>query len=259
MIAVVTGGSRGIGFAVAGQLVRRDCQVVLVARDRARGEQAVSRLGSASLVVADLSTRAGIDSAAGALLELCPKIDVLVHNAGIWPMKLVRTPDGFEQAFAVNHLAPFLLNLRLEQRLRASGCRVVQVSAGLYGKGRFDPERTPTGADFHRIRTYCSTKLANLLTVPLFAERWKNTGVTIDAVHPGVIKTDLGDPGGALGAVMKFVKRSWAPPSSGATPVVRLAFASGSGRYFDMNALAAGPDDPVLASRVWEQALGYVT
>jgi NAD(P)-dependent dehydrogenase (short-subunit alcohol dehydrogenase family) len=259
MIAVVTGGSRGIGYAVAEQFVRRDCQVVLVARDRARGEQAASALGSASLVVADLATLAGIREAADEILQLCPKIDVFVHNAGIWPVKRVLTPDGLEQAFAINHLAPFLLNHRLEQRFRDSGSRIVQVSAGLYIKGRFDPDRTPTGEDFHRMRTYCTTKLANLLTIPMFAERWRGAGVTIDAVHPGVIKTDLGDPGGVLGAVMKFVKRSWAPPSSGALPVVRLAFESGTGRYFDQNALADGPNDPAMASRVWGQAMTYVS
>ncbi|MBP2327706.1 NAD(P)-dependent dehydrogenase (short-subunit alcohol dehydrogenase family) [Kibdelosporangium banguiense] len=258
MMAVVTGGSRGIGYAVAEELVRRECQVVVVARDRARGEQAVSALGPASLVVADLSTIAGIQSAADQILDQCPKIDVFVHNAGIWPTRLVRTPDGLEQAFAVNHLAPFLLNHLLEPRLRDSATRVVQVSAGLFVKGRYDPQRTPTGEDFHRMRTYCTTKLANLLTVPVFAERWRNTGVTIDAVHPGVIKTDLGDTGGLLGLLMKFVKRSWAPPASGAKPVVRLAFTTGNGRYFDQNALAEGPKDPVLAQRVWDQAVAYV-
>lgn len=259
MMAVVTGGGRGIGYAVAEEFVRRDCQVVVVARDRARGERAVSALGSASLVVADLATLAGVRAAAAEILRQCPKIDVFVHNAGIWPMRRVLTPDGFEQAFAVNHLAPFLLNLELEQRFRDSGSRIVQVSAGLHVKGRFDADRTPTGEDFHRIRTYCTTKLANLLTVPMFADRWCSAGVTIDAVHPGVIKTDLGDPGGVFGAVMKFVKRSWAPPSSGALPVVRLAFESGTGRYFDQNALASGPSDAAMSARVWDQAMAYVS
>ena len=257
MVAVVTGGSRGIGYAVAEQFVRQGREVVIVGRDRTRGSQAAAQLG-AQLVVADLSTVAGTRSAASALLELCPSIDVFVHNAGIWPTRLVRTEDGLEQAFAVNHLAPFLLNMLLEERFRAGGTRLVQVSAGLWVKGRFDLDRTPTGEDFHRMRTYCTTKLANLLTVPLFAERWRNTGVTIDAVHPGVLKTDLGETGGLMGLVMKFVKRSWPPPSAGAAPVVRLAAESGSGRYFDKNALAEGPADAQLASRVWEQALTYV-
>lgn len=245
--AVVTGG-RGIGFAVAEEFVRQDCRVVLVTRDRARGEQAVAALGdSAELVVGDLSVLADIRAVADELRQL-DRVDLLVHNAGIWPTKLVRTPDGFEQAFAVNHLAPFMLNHLL------SPARVVQVSAGLYIKGKVDPDRTPSGADFHRVRTYCTTKLANLMMVPLFARR----GLTIDAVHPGVIKTGLGESGGLLGLVLKFVKRSWPPPEAGAEPVVRLAFAEGSGRYFDRHdevALQPVATDHVLAKRVWEQAI----
>jgi NAD(P)-dependent dehydrogenase (short-subunit alcohol dehydrogenase family) len=76
-------------------------------------------------------------------------------------------------------------------------CRtVVQVSAGLYVKGRADLGRTPTGLDFHPVRTYADTKLCNLLLVPRFAERWRHAAVIINAVHPGVIRTGLGTAGG---------------------------------------------------------------
>ncbi|MFG3704632.1 SDR family NAD(P)-dependent oxidoreductase [Micromonospora sp. NPDC047670] len=265
--AVVTGANRGIGFAVAAGLVRQGCRVVLVTRNRARGEQAVAALGvppggaggSAELVVGDLSVLSSIRAVAAELHSRCDRIDVLVHNAGVWPTRLVRTEDGYEQSFAVNHLAPFLLNHLLEERLR----RVVQVSAGLYVKGRVDPDRTPRGADFHRMRTYCDTKLANLLTVPLFAEHWKDAGVTIDAVHPGVIRTGLGDPGGVPGLLLKAIKRRWEAPAVGAARVARLAFAPGgeSGRYFDGDRqvpLAPVADDPALARRLWDQGMAHV-
>ncbi|MEU5529643.1 SDR family NAD(P)-dependent oxidoreductase [Micromonospora chersina] len=267
MAVVVTGANRGIGFAVAGELMRRGCRVVLVARDPVRGEQALAALraspggaaGSAELVVGDLSVVSSVRAVAAELRGRCERIDVLVHNAGVWPTRLVRTEDGYEQSFAVNHLAPFLLNHLLEKRLR----RVVQVSAGLYVKGRVDPNRTPWGEDFHRMRTYCDTKLANLLTVPLFAQHWADTGVTIDAVHPGVIRTGLGDTGGVLGLLLKVVKRRWDTPEAGAAPVVRLAFASGagSGRYFDGDRpvpLAPVADDPALARRLWDQGMAHV-
>lgn len=265
--AVVTGANRGIGFAVATDLVRRGCRVVLVARSRARGEHAVAALGaspggaggSAELVVGDLSVLSSIRAVAVELDSRCDRIDVLVHNAGVWPTRLVRTEDGYEQSFAVNHLAPFLLNHLLEEQL----VRVVQVSAGLYVKGRVDPDRTPRGEDFHWMRTYCDTKLANLLTVPLFAKHWENAGVTIDAVHPGVVRTGLGDPGGVKGLLLKAIKRRWDAPEAGAAPVTRLAFAPGerSGRYFDGDRpvpLAPGADDPVLARRLWDQGMAHV-
>jgi hypothetical protein len=129
---------------------------------------------------------------------------------------------------------------------------VVQVSAGLYVKGAVDPERTPVGADFHPIRTYANTKLANLLMLPLFARRWQ--AVTIDAVHPGVIRTGLGDRRGPLGLLLKAVKLTWRSPEEGARPVVRLLHAPGSGRYF--NELREEPVayDTDLARRLWDDA-----
>jgi NAD(P)-dependent dehydrogenase (short-subunit alcohol dehydrogenase family) len=217
--AVVTGGNRGIGYAVCESLVAKGYRVLAVTRSTAVPP-------GAEPVNGDLSNRRTVAALATTLAGTCDTIDLLVHNAGVWPTRLRRNEDGLEESFAVNHLAPFQLNLALEERLR----RVVQVTAGLYVKGRVDPDRTPTGADFHRIRTYCDTKRANLLLVPLFARRWQDAGVTIDAVHPGVIRTDLGDPGGVLGAVLKLVKRRWAPPTEGAAAVVDLAERSGTGR-----------------------------
>ncbi|OUC95860.1 SDR family NAD(P)-dependent oxidoreductase [Streptosporangium minutum] len=265
--AVVTGGNRGIGYAVAARLLQDGCEVVLVARDRERGEAARASLAGSGgtrvrLVVGDLSSVRKVRATARALGETCPRIDVLVHNAGLWPSRRVLGEDGLEQAFVTNHLAPFLLNHELEPLLVASGARVVQVSAGLYVNGRADPERTPTGLDFHPMRTYADTKLCNLLLVPRSAERWKNAGVTINAVHPGVIRTGLGDRGGPLGYLLKAAKLLWKSPDAGARPVVRLALAEETagqtGRYFHIDAeqpLAPVAADAALAERLWTQAL----
>ncbi|WP_433258871.1 SDR family NAD(P)-dependent oxidoreductase [Streptosporangium sp. CA-135522] len=265
--AVVTGGNRGIGYAIAARLLQDGCEVVLVARDRERGEAARASLAESGgtrvrLVVGDLSSVRKARAAAEALGESCPRIDVLVHNAGLWPSRRMPSEGGLEQAFVTNHLAPFLLNHELEPLLVASRARVVQVSAGLYVKGRADPERTPTGLDFHPMRTYADTKLCNLLLVPRFAERWKDAGVTINAVHPGVIRTGLGDRGGPLGYLLKAVKLLWKSPDVGAGPVVRLALAEQvarrTGRYFHIEVeqpLAPVAADAALAERLWTQAL----
>lgn len=243
--AVVTGGNRGIGYAVCESLIHKGFRVVAVIRD-----PAASRPPGVDVVYGDLSSRQTVAALAAALADTCETIDVLVHNAGIWPTRLRHNEDGVEESFAVNHLAPFQLNLALEDRLR----RVVQVSAGLCVKGRVDPERTPYGKDFHRMRTYCDTKRANLLLVPMFARRWQDAGVTIDAVHPGVIRTDLGDPGGVLGAVLRLVKRRWASPADGAAPIARLADEDGTGRYFDETTESTMPNEPELAQALWTQA-----
>ncbi|MFI0354592.1 SDR family NAD(P)-dependent oxidoreductase [Actinomadura sp. 9N407] len=257
--AVVTGANRGIGYAVAQGLLRHGYDVVLVSRDRARGEAARASLGGGRLVVGDLSSVRAVRETADALTEACPRIDVLVHNAGLWPSRRVLNEEGLEQSFVTNHLAPFLLNHALEPVLLASSTRVVQVSAGLYVKGKADPERTPEGLDFHAIRTYCDTKLCNLMMMPLFAERWKDAGVTIDAVHPGVIRTGLGARKGPVGLLLKAAKVVEKKPETGARPVVKLALArpERDGRYFHLEKeqpLAPVAADTARARRLWEQA-----
>jgi NAD(P)-dependent dehydrogenase (short-subunit alcohol dehydrogenase family) len=243
--AVVTGGNRGIGYAVCESLVAKGFRVVTVVRDPAAATPA-----GVEVLHGDLASRRTVTALAADLRDTCDTIDVLVHNAGVWPTRLTLNEDGIETSFAVNHLAPFQLNLALEDRLR----RVVQVSAGLYVKGRVDLERTPAGADFHRLRTYCDTKRANLLLMPEFARRWQDGRVTIDAVHPGVIRTELGDPGGALGMVLRLVKRRWATPADGAKPIVALATGTGTGRYFDVDTETPFVAEPELARQLWAQA-----
>ena len=242
---VVTGGNRGIGQAVCEALTHKDFRVVAVTRN-----PAAPMPPGVEVVTGDLASRRTVAQLAEALSETCPTIDVLVHNAGVWPTRLRHNEDGIEESFAVNHLAPYQLNLALESRLR----RVVQVSAGLYVKGRVDPARTPWGKDFHRMRTYCDTKRANLLLTSLFAQRWQDAGVTIDAVHPGVIRTTLGDPGGALGVVLRLVKRRWASPEEGAAPIARLTAETGTGRYFNIDNEEPVPTDPDLSRQLWDQA-----
>ncbi|MFB4306624.1 SDR family NAD(P)-dependent oxidoreductase [Actinomadura sp. GTD37] len=244
----VTGGNRGVGRAVAAEAARRGHRVVIVARRPDAGEAAAREIG-AELVVGDLSSVRAVRELAGAL----PGVDVLVHNAGLWPSRRELNEDGFEQAFFTNHLAPFLLNRLLEERLR----RVVQVSAGLYVTGRVDADRTPTGDDFHAVHTYANTKLANLMMVPLFAERWKDAGLTIDAVHPGVLRTDLGARTGLFGALLKTIKWTLKPPSKSGPPVADLITADGTGRYFNVKKetpLKAKALDAPLAARLWADA-----
>ncbi|ONH61700.1 retinol dehydrogenase [Frankia sp. CcI49] len=298
--AVVTGGNRGIGLAVASRLLHASVRVVLVARDPARGEQARAQLdadwrarnalntGSTGaghdagrprvlLVVGDLSDVAGVRATAAAVLDACPTLEILIHNAGIWPASRILNADGLEQAFATNHLAPFLLNHLLQERLAASRARVVQVSAGLYVKARIDLDQTPRGEDFHPIRTYATTKACNLALVAPFARRWQDagTGIRINAVHPGVIRTGLGDRRGPLGLLLKTAKRFWTPVEQAAPPITRLALdteagagtapvvnggqdlGTVTGRYFEIGQempLASPLDDTALARRLWVQA-----
>jgi NAD(P)-dependent dehydrogenase (short-subunit alcohol dehydrogenase family) len=267
---VVTGANRGIGYAVVSALASHpqasSHRIVMVCRDTASGALARDALAQTTqaelvLVPASLDDIRSIRAAAEHIGQACPRIDALIHNAGVWPARLIRNTDGLEHAFVVNHLAPFLLNRCLEHRLAESKARVVQVSAGLYVKGKVDLERTKTGDDFSALTTYATTKLCNLLLLGRFAERFRPLGVTINAVHPGVIRTGLGDRGDLLGVVLKLVKRLWKEPEQAAPPILRLtldpALASTTGRYFDGSteqALLPIARDAGLADALWQQA-----
>ena len=268
-VCVVTGGNAGIGRAIVEALAQQQAQVVLVSRDKARGETAVQEIHSAlpqaniDLVVGDLSSVSGTRQLAQTLLNRYPAIHLLVNNAGVWPTQKQLNEDGLEMGFMVNHLAPFMLNQLLQERLRASApARIVNVSAGLYVNGRVDLQKTPYGHDFHPIRTYASTKLCNLLCLPLEAEQLAGSGVTINAVHPGVINTKLGIMRGPLGWLMKLVKRSWATPEQGAIVPVWLAtapeLAEVNGRYFNEKEeapLADVAQNTELAQQLWQLSL----
>lgn len=266
---VVTGGNKGIGYAIVEALARQQVQVVLVSRSRERGQAALAQLqagvqqGRFTLVVGDLGTIAGTRRLAEALLDTLPRIDVLINNAGIWPTQKVVNADGLEIGFMVNFLAPFMLSQLLKERLAASApARIVHVNAGLYVRGSVDLEKTPYGADFGRIRTYASTKLCGVLTLAREAELFAPHGVTVNMVHPGVVNTDLGQMSGVMGWLLKRIKRGWMTPEEGATVPVWLAtsadVADKTGLYFneqkEVLPLAEAAKDGQLADELWQFA-----
>lgn len=239
---VVTGASSGIGLALAEALAGRGFRLLLSGRDRARLAEAAGRARRCGVevveLVSDVSTIEGTKALAERILTEAPRLDVLIHNAGVLPTERVLTSDGFEVSFAVNHLAPFLLNHLLRGRLVASGpARVVQVSAGLYVAGKVDLEQGPLGLPFHPFATYGSSKLWNLLATLELARELEGSGVTVNAVHPGVIRTRLGDLAGVKGALLGVVKRFWGSPEKGARGPLYLAtsadLAGVTGRYYD--------------------------
>lgn len=221
---IITGASRGIGRALALGLSQRAeahaDRLVVIARDQSslQGLAEAVRPRCPTLIhPADLSRLAGVADLGQRLVEAVQPGAVLVHCAGIWPTTPQRT-DGLETAFVVNCLAPLALQAPLLQAGRLS--RVLLIGAGLMIQGRFDAEQTPVGADFSRLRTYASTKLAGAVAFRDVARR--HPRVDFAAVHPGLVNTDLGALAGPLGWLLRWVKRSWETPEVCAARLLRL-------------------------------------
>lgn len=265
-VLVVTGGNAGIGFAIVDQLAAMGGHVVMISRDSAKGAAAADVIrtrhpgGTLDVVQGDVGTTASTKDLATRLLGAYPRIDVLINNAGVWPTKRFVNTDGLETAFAVNHMGPYILSRMLLPRLRETApARIVNVNAGLYVNGKLDLAVTPYGHAFSPLRTYADSKLCNMLFTAELARRIEGSGVTINANHPGVIRTELGVPKGPLGPVLRLVKRFWGTPEEGAKAPVWLAtsdeLAGVSGRYYFLQKETAMNDtarDEALAQGLWD-------
>lgn len=245
---LVTGGNRGIGKAIVTKLYKEGHALVLHSRSLEQGREAAkeiqvsvsepSSLPEIECIAGDLSDIAVCYQLADEIKSRFPDLQVLINNAGIWKTEKVLNPDGFELSFMVNYLAPAILCIELKELLLKNGpSRIVNVNAGLYLKGKFDTAKTPFGEDFGAFRTYANTKQAGVFFMLDFAEELAGTDLCINAVHPGVIRTRLGDSKHIMSRFVKIFKRFWKSPDHGADAPVWLATAPEmegvNGKYFD--------------------------
>lgn len=266
---VVTGANAGIGKAITLGLAERGLRVIMLCRNAERGGCALDEIRAATnnssveVVVGDLSSPAKVRAVARALLDKVSEIRVLINNAGMWATQLQYNEDGIEMSFAVNHLAPFLLSHLLLDRLQASAPgRIVNVNASLYTTGEVDLEKTPGGEDFHPMRTYSNTKLCNILFTREFARRFNSSGVTMNAVHPGVIRSNLAaNMSGGARTFVRFGQLFGKSPKQGAEGPLYLATSDEvsdiTGSYFEgrkQKPYAKNALDDELASQLWEKS-----
>ncbi|MFG0316734.1 MAG: SDR family oxidoreductase [Planctomycetota bacterium JB042] len=263
---VVTGANAGIGKATATGLAKRGARVIMVCRDRGRGEAARAEVARESgsdrveLRLGDLSSLADVRRLASELAGE-ERIDVLLNNAAIMPRGRETSADGHELQFAVNHLAPFLLTTSLLDRLKASApARVVTVASNAHRKGVIDFDDLDAERGYDSRLVYCTTKLMNVLFTRELARRLDGTGVTANCLHPGVISTTLlrqyFPPLGPFAFLTNLFFKS---PEDGAKTSIWAATAPEldgvSGRYLSDEAIAEaeprGRDDAV-AKRLWD-------
>ena len=262
--AVVTGSTAGIGRAIAAELAAAGVTVGVVARDAARGEAARAALPSAggrmrhALFVADLSSQADVRRLATEVEGAFPQLHGLVNAAGIYTRRRETTTDGLEAMFATNLLAPYLLTNLLIARLQASApARILTLSAP--STVRLDFDDLQGERRFRSLNAFGASKAADLLFTFELARRLEGSGVTANAVHPGLARTGLMRQAVApLRWVTWIVSR---PPERVAADIAPLVleerFGEQSGRFFKGGREIDPPDytrDPEAARRLWEHA-----
>ncbi len=262
-IALVTGGNDGIGFWTCKALADAGATVLLMSRDRARGEAAAERLsGDVHVLQCDLGSLAQVRRVAQEVLDGWDALHVLVNNAGAYFGSRDVTEDGHERTWQVNHLGHFLLTSLLLDRVKASApARIVNVSSRshLFGKIWWDDPELERNWD--GLRAYGQSKLANVLFTNELARRLDGTGVTANSLHPGVIRTQIAKKHGWWGS--RLVHNVRAPfvmsPEQGARTNIHCAMSEEvdgvTGTYF-ANARPKKPGkhtrDPADWERLWE-------
>jgi NAD(P)-dependent dehydrogenase (short-subunit alcohol dehydrogenase family) len=242
-ICIVTGSNTGIGKETARGLAASGATVILACRDEAKAEAARADIAKSTknpLVVAiplDLADFASIRAFARSVGERYGKVDLLVNNAGVTARRRGVTKDGFETTFGVNHLGTALLTLELLDLLKKGDhARIVVLASGLHYRGKMAwADLQFTTRNYDGITAYNQSKLANVLFTKALATRLEGTGVTVNAVHPGVVATELTrDYPRAVIAVMQLFLLS---PQRGAACSLFVAtapeIAGVTGEYFE--------------------------
>ncbi|MBX3080994.1 MAG: SDR family oxidoreductase [Anaerolineae bacterium] len=200
-VAIVTGGNSGIGIWTVIGLARLGFRVVMVSRTQERGDIALplakehAQSDKIDLMLAELGSLKSICAFADSFKRRYDRLDVLVNNAAVMPEHRRVTEDGYEEQFAVNHLAYFALTAHLLDWLKASApSRIVNVSSQLHASGRIewdDLQSAHHPQAYNSRQVYCNTKLMNVLFTNELARQLDGSNVTANALHPGVIDTNL--------------------------------------------------------------------
>jgi len=265
--AVVTGGNSGIGFETARELARRGWRVIITGQDAAKLRAAAEAIGpAASVQVADFASFAEVRGL-GAALNSEPRIDVLVNNVGVALSRQRQSRDGNDMMLQVNHLSSFLLTSLLLDKLKASApARIVNVSSRMHRNARdFGFDDFQFARSYGVAKAYSRTKLYNVLFTRELARRLAGSGVTANALHPGMIQTDIGKDGdlrGIAGFLWPLLQRLNGRPIGEASRMpVYLATAPElegvTGKYFTTGRAAepsALAQDDAAAKRLWEMS-----
>jgi NAD(P)-dependent dehydrogenase (short-subunit alcohol dehydrogenase family) len=229
-VVIITGATSGVGFQAVQQLAKAQAHIVMINRNAEKSARLQNQLQAefgvkVDVVLADLSHLSDVRKATEYILDFYPRIDVLINCAGMHSTRATYTKEGFETVFCVNHLSSFLLTMLLLDRLIESApSRILQVNSEGHRFNGLDlddlhwQKRRYTG-----LKGYGASKTAQLLTLWEIDDELKETGVTINAMHPGDVKTNIGKNNGWL---YRLFRRLFVDPMLGDPKV------SGESIYF---------------------------
>ncbi|XP_015784232.1 retinol dehydrogenase 13 [Tetranychus urticae] len=269
---LITGCNRGIGRTTAIDLARRGASVIMACRNIEAAskvaEEIKSETGqqSATIISLDLSSLSSIKKAADEINSKYDKIDILINNAGIYGSADRKiTEDGNEMHFQSNHLGPFLLTRLLLPKLKASSpSRIVNVSSEAHRLTRsIDLDDVNFEKKYSSFNAYCVTKLENILFTNYLARELKDSGVTVNALHPGTIETGLLNNSafskyfyGWLGPLKRlFVKSDEEGAQTTVYCALEPSLSNVTGKYFDNckeRSASSLATDLGLAKRLWD-------
>lgn len=270
-VCLITGATSGIGKATSLALAQKSASLVLIARNEEKAAQLKQLIKTETgnedvdLIIGDLASQAEIRRIAQTFVDSGKPLHVLLNNAGVTNMKRVLTVDGYEEMFAVNHLAYFLLTHLLLDRLKGNAsARIVNVASGAHAfcKTGINFEDINFEQGFSGMKVYGHSKLANILFTRQLAKKLEGSNVTVNCCHPGAVATGLGTNNGILGKfVVALMKPFFRSPEQGAATSIYLATSAevqGSGGYYadcKPGRLKPWAEDDAAAEWLWEMSL----
>lgn len=266
-ICMITGANAGIGKATALGLAKLRATVVMVCRDQGRGQAALEEIkresdnAAVELMLADLSSQSAIRRLAAEYKRTHDRLHVLINNAGVIARQRALTEDGIELIFAVNHLACFLLtNLLLDSLKTSAPARIVNVTSSAESFGAINFADLMTAQNYTAMRAHAQAQLANVMFTYELARRLGGTGVTVNCLNPGAVRTKIAqDMGGWFGLMARIARPFAQTPEQGAETSLYLATSSEvegiSGKYFEKKKekpTSQKSYDRVVTQRLWQ-------
>jgi len=207
-VSIITGANTGIGYETAKDFAARNAHVILACRNKEKGENAVNRIkeevtkSDPNIKLEDIKIEfmeldlSSLNSVRNFVKEFKSRdlpLHLLINNAGIMNTPYGKTQDGFEQQFGTNHLGHFLLtNLLLDDIKKSAPARIINVSSSAHFMGKINFDDLMSEKSYGGWAAYGQSKLANVMFTYELARKLEGTGVTVNAVHPGAVATELG-------------------------------------------------------------------